>query len=278
MMKIDSHQHFWNYSPTEYDWIDDQMSVIRRDFLPEHLSKELISNNIHGSVSVQARQSLEETEWLLKLADAAGIIKGVVGWLDLRSPQVENQLIKYAEHPKFVGVRHVVQGEPEDDFILGKEFNQGVSLLAKYDLTYDILVFPRQLPYAVEFVKRHPDITFILDHIAKPFIKHGIISPWKDHIRELSAFSNVYCKVSGMVTEADWYHWKPEDFKPYLDVIFNSFGTDRVMFGSDWPVCLVAGNYSQVLSVLTSYIESLSITEKDKVLGGNAVKAYKLKI
>jgi L-fuconolactonase len=275
-MKIDSHQHFWIYNSLEYDWIDGSMSAIRRDFLPVHLTQELTKFGFDGSVVVQARQSIEETEWLLGLADANPMIKGVVGWVDLQSLGLIHQLRKYAAHPKFVGVRHVVQGEPEDDFILGNDFNRGVSLLKEFGLTYDILVFPKHLPYAVKFVEMHPEVTFVLDHIAKPFIKAGTITPWEEDIARLSQFPNVYCKVSGMVTEADWNNWKTEDFKPYLETIFNGFGPDRIMIGSDWPACLVAGDYSRVMSIVLDYISAFSEMDKNKILGMNAIKAYKL--
>jgi L-fuconolactonase len=275
-MKIDCHQHFWKYNPVEYDWIDDQMATIRRDFLPADLSLELDKLHFDGSVAVQARQLLDETEWLLQLADHNPKIKGVVGWVDLRSDAVVSQLEKYALHPKFVGVRHVVQGEPADDFILGTEFNKGVELLKKYNLTYDILVFPRQLPNAVKFARNHPGITMVLDHIAKPYIKDRKISPWDKDIFELASLPNVYCKVSGMVTEADFKNWNPQDFKPYLDVIFEAFGTDRVMIGSDWPVCLVGGSYSAILGIVMDYISKFSEEQKDNILGNNAVKAYNL--
>jgi L-fuconolactonase len=275
-MKIDSHQHFWKYNKSEYDWIDDSMAALRRDFLPVHLAEELSKNGFDGSIAVQARQSLEETDWLLRMSDSNPVIKGVVGWVDLRSSDIYDQLKKYAAHPKLVGVRHVVQGEREDDFILRHDFNRGISFLKEFDLTYDILVFPKQLPYAIKFVEKYPDLTFVLDHIAKPLIKDGILSPWKENIQKLSEFPNVYCKVSGMVTEADWHNWKLQDFKPYLDTVFNAFGSDRVLIGSDWPVCLVTGDYSKVMNIVTDYISGFPELDKGKILGENAAKAYKI--
>jgi L-fuconolactonase len=277
-MKIDSHQHFWIYNKLEYDWIDESMSTIRRDFLPVHLAEELKKNQFDGSVAVQARQSIEETEWLLRLAETNQIIKGVVGWVDLQSPNIYDQLKKYAAHPKFVGVRHVVQGEPDDDFILRPGFNEGISLLKEFNLTFDILIFPKHLPYAITFAEQHPDITFILDHIAKPSIKTGEISIWKENIRKLAKFPNMYCKVSGMVTEASWVNWKPDDFKPYLDTIFSAFGSERIMIGSDWPVCLVAGNYPEIISIVSDYISNLSDSQKNNILGNNAIKIYNLRV
>jgi L-fuconolactonase len=275
-MKIDSHQHFWIFNQSEYDWIDDSMINIRRDFLPGHLATELGKLGFDGSIAVQARQSLEETEWLLHLAESNPIIKGVVGWVDLQSVDVYSQLEKYSRHTRFVGVRHVVQDEAYDDFILRENFNRGISYLKEFNLTYDILVFPKQLPYAVRFIEKHPDLTFVLDHIAKPFIKKGLLSPWKEDIQRISLFPNVFCKVSGMVTEADWHNWKPDDFKPYLDVIVNSFGTDRVMIGSDWPVCLVAGEYSKVMNIVLDYISGFSEEDKSKISGINCIKAYRI--
>jgi L-fuconolactonase len=275
-MKIDSHQHFWIFNQSEYDWIDDSMINIRRDFLPGHLATELGKLGFDGSIAVQARQSLEETEWLLHLAESNPIIKGVVGWVDLQSVDVYSQLEKYCKHTRFVGVRHVVQDEAYDDFILRENFNRGISYLKEFNLTYDILVFPKQLPYAVRFIEKHPDLTFVLDHIAKPFIKKGLLSPWKEDIQRISLFPNVFCKVSGMVTEADWHNWKPDDFKSYLDVIVNSFGTDRVMIGSDWPVCLVAGEYSKVMNIVLDYISGFSEEDKSKISGINCIKAYRI--
>jgi L-fuconolactonase len=277
-MKIDSHQHFWFFNEHEYGWINESMSVLRADHLPIHLAEEQKKIGFGGSVAVQARQCLEETEWLLKLADQYELIRGVVGWVDLRSPNAEAQIEKYSKHPKFVGVRHVVQDEPDDDFILRKDFLNGIELLKKYGLAYDILIFPKHLPNAATFVGQFPDQHFVLDHMAKPLIKDKNISPWKEGIIRLAQFPNVYCKVSGMVTEADWYHWKPEDFTPYLDVVFEAFGANRVMIGSDWPVCRVAGGYPTVMGIVMEYIKKFSPSDQTNILGGNAIKAYKLKL
>jgi L-fuconolactonase len=276
-MKIDSHQHFWIFNEREYGWMGENMKVIRQDHLPADLATEQKKAGFNGSVAVQARQIPEETEWLLKLSEQNDIIKGVVGWVDLRSPDIEKQLEKYSKHPKLVGVRHVVQDESVD-FILGKDFLRGISLLKKYNLTYDILVFPQHLPNTIKLVEQFPYLTFVLDHIAKPLIKDKKISPWKEDIERLAKFKNVYCKVSGMVTEADWYNWKNEDFKPYLDIVFNAFGTNRIMIGSDWPVCKVAGDYTKVLGIVTDYIKKFSAPDKAKIMGETAVTAYKLKV
>jgi len=276
-MKIDCHQHYWHFNLKDYSWMGDNMSVIKRDFLPSDLLPELESINFDGSVAVQARQNLEETQWLLKLADDFPHIKGVVGWLDLQSETVETDIQEFATHPKAVGVRHVIHDEEDDNFMLRPEFIRGIKLLEKYNLAYDILIFPKHLQNTIKFVREFSENqTFIIDHIAKPFIKDGILSPWKEEITELAKFPNVFCKLSGMVTEADWENWNPEHLKPYLDVVLKAFGTDRVMIGSDWPVCLVAGKYEKVMGVVMDYISKFSETEKAKILGGNAVKAYKI--
>lgn len=275
-MKIDAHQHFWIYTPETQGWIDDSMAVLKRDFLPEHLEKELKSNGFDGSIAVQAPQTLEETQWLLELADKNPFIKGVVGWVGLRGKDAKRQLTEFAKNPKFKGIRHIAQAEPDDRFLVGKEFTEGISALGELGLTYDILVFPRQLPAAVELARKFPKQPFVLDHIAKPEIKAGKMSPWKEGIRELAQNPNVYCKLSGMVTEADWKTWKPEDFKPYLDIVFEAFGPNRLMIGSDWPVCLVAGNYGNVTQVVKDYISGMSQETQNAVLGGNTIKYYKL--
>ena len=276
-MKIDSHQHFWVYDSEQYPWMTDELSVIRSDHLPQHLQVEFDRLGIDGSVAVQARQSLDESRWLLKLADESSLIKGVVGWVDLRSEHVEDQLAEFAAHPKFVGVRHVVQDEPDENFMLLPEFIRGISKLQSFDLRYDILVFPKQLPAAIELVKRFPEQPFVLDHIAKPLINDKEISPWDEHIRELAQFGNLTCKVSGLVTEANWTSWKPSDFSAYLDVVFESFGEDRLMFGSDWPVCKLAGSYSQVHGLAEDYLSQFSNEAREKFFGGVASEFYGLK-
>ena len=276
-MRIDSHQHFWIYDPNQYPWMTDELSAIRSNHLPEHLQVEFDRLGIDGSVAVQARQSLDESRWLLKMADESCLIKGVVGWVDLRSEHVEDQLAEFAEHPKFVGVRHVVQDEPDENFMLLPEFIRGISKLKSYDLSYDILVFPKQLPAAIELVKQFPDQSFVLDHIAKPLIKDKEISTWDEHIRELAQFSNLTCKVSGMITEANWTAWKTSDFTPYLDVVFEAFGEDRLMYGSDWPVCKLAGSYRQVYDLTDNYLSQFSPLAKEKFFGGVASEFYGLK-
>ena len=271
--RIDSHQHFWNYSTAEYPWIP-KGSPLQRDWLPDYLAALQKPLGLQGSIAVQARQTLEESRWLLELADHHSIIKGVVGWVDLRSQAVDEQLARFAKHPKFRGVRHVVQDEPDDNFMLGEAFIHGISRLKSHKLTYDILIFPKQLPAAIELVKRFPEQPFVLDHIAKPHIKDGTLEPWAKQIRELAKAPNLVCKVSGMVTEANWAIWKADDFKPYLDVVFEAFGVQRLMFGSDWPVCLLAGSYERVFKLAADCAGQFSAEEQAGFFGGNAAKFY----
>jgi L-fuconolactonase len=277
LMHIDAHQHFWIYDPREYEWIDETMTPLRRDFLPADLRHELEAEGFHGSVAVQARQSLLETRWLMELAGRSSFILGVVGWVDLRSPQVRADLQALARNPKLVGIRHTVQGEPDDRFLLQPDFLRGVSLLSEFDLTYDILIYPRHLGVASEFVRRFPGQRFVLDHLAKPEIKSGSIHSWKKGIAELAASPNVYCKLSGLVTEADWKRWKPEDMRPYLDVALERFGANRLMIGSDWPVCTLAGSYSRVMGLIKSYLSEHLEQECEAILGGNAKRFWRLK-
>lgn len=270
---LDAHQHFWAYSAGQYPWIQPGWPI-RQTYLPPDLEREQAKVGLAGSIAVQARQSLEESRWLLELADHHSIIKGVVGWVDLRSDTVEEQLARFAKHPKFVGVRHVVQDEPDVNFMLGEAFLRGIAKLKQFKLTYDILIYPKQLPAAIELASRFPDQPFVLDHIAKPLIKDGALEPWASQIRELAKSPNVWCKVSGMVTEAKWQGWQPADFRPYLDVVFDAFGVKRLMFGSDWPVCLLAGSYEQVYALAANYVAGLSPAGRGAFFGGNAAKFY----
>lgn len=275
-MRIDSHQHFWNYSPAEYPWITDRLERIRRNFLPPDLGPELAQAKLDGTVAVQARQTLEETRWLLELADRYPSIKGVVGWVDLRSDTAREQLAKFARHPKFVGVRHVVQDEPDDRFLLREDFLRGLASLKEFGLKYDLLVYPKQLPAAIELARRLPEQAFVLDHLAKPFIKSGALAPWADHIQQMAQCGNVHCKISGMVTEAAWEQWKPADFQPYLDTVFSAFGEHRLMFGSDWPVCLSSGSYEKVYGLVDQYLLGRSPWVRQLVFGDNAARFYGL--
>jgi len=276
MMHIDAHQHFWIYDPRKYRWIDETMTPLRRDFLPADLRRELKREGFQGSVAVQARQSLQETRWLLELAAQSPFILGVVGWVELRSPQAGAHLKQLAQNPKLVGIRHIVQNEPDDRFLLQRDFLRGISLLAEFDLAYDILIYPRRLNAAAEFVRRFPEQRFVLDHLAKPEIKSGTINAWKKGIAELAAYPNVYCKLSGLVTEADWNRWKPGDMRPYLEVAFERFGANRLLIGSDWPVCTLAGSYARVVGLVKDYLSEHSEQEREAILGGNAKRFWRL--
>ena len=274
-MKIDAHHHFWHYNTQDYGWISDEMAVLRRDFLPADLKPELERAGIDRVVSVQARQCVEETEWLLKLAEENDFIAGVVGWLPIASPDFPALLEKFAANPKLRAIRHVVQDEPDDRFILGEAFNRGIDRLLAAHLVYDILIFERHLPYAIEFVKNHsPEQVFVLDHIAKPKIAAGEMQPWADNLHKLAAFPNVYCKLSGLVTEADIRNWTPGQLRPYVETVLDAFGPGRVMFGSDWPVCTCATNYSAWRGLVGEFISRLSETEQAQIMGGTALKAY----
>jgi L-fuconolactonase len=275
-MHIDAHQHFWRYDPREYDWIDDSMANLRHDFLPDGLKPQMEQAGFQGCVAVQARQTLEETRWLLELAAAAPFVLGVVGWVDLQSPQVHSQLEAFAKNPKLVGVRHVVQGEPDDRFLLRPEFLRGISVLEEFDLAYDILIYTRYLPVTAEFVRHFPGQRFVLDHLAKPPIKSGSLQPWAHGLRELAAFPNVLCKLSGLVTEADWQQWKPEQLAPYIAVAFDCFGPERLMIGSDWPVCTVAASYTRAMDVVKNYLSGQPAQVQAAVLGENAQRFWKL--
>jgi L-fuconolactonase len=275
-MIIDSHQHFWKYNPEKHTWIDDSMSAIRRDFLPSDLEKVFAENGIDGCVAVQADQTLAETDFLLDLAKNHDFIKGVVGWADLRDKNVEEILDKYQSHKKLKGWRHIVQGEADSNFLLRSDFIRGMSYLEKYGHTYDILVFPHQLGAVLEFVKRFPDQKFVIDHIAKPYIKDGFYDGWAVLMEAIARQENVYCKISGMITEADYQSWTPEQLHPYLHHVLEIFGSERLMFGSDWPVCLVAGSYSEVKKVVTDFISTLDEHDIKMIMGDNAVAFYRL--
>jgi L-fuconolactonase len=274
-MHIDAHQHFWVYDPREYEWIDDSMASLRRDFLPGDLKPELDRNGFQGCVAVQARQTLEETQWLLDLARDAPFILGVVGWVDLLSPQVQSQLAAFAGNPKLVGIRHIVQSEP-DGFLLQPEFLRGISALEEFDLAYDILIYTKHLPVAAEFVQRFSRQRFVLDHLAKPPVKRGDIDSWAHGLRELAAFPNVFCKLSGLVTEADWRNWMSEQIAPYMDVALECFGPHRLMIGSDWPVCTLAASYSRAVDATRDYLSRQTAEIRDAVLGGNAQRFWRL--
>ncbi|MEQ2008590.1 MAG: amidohydrolase family protein [Limisphaerales bacterium] len=275
-MTIDSHQHFWKYTPAEYPWMKPEWPI-RRDFLPPDLAREMAKVGIVGCVAVQAQQTVAEARWLLSLADAEPFIKGVVGWVDMQSERVEEQLAELAQHPRFVGVRHVVQDEPDDNFMLRPACQRGIGKLRQFNLAYDFLLFPKQLPAAIQLVANFPEQRFVLDHIAKPPIAAGSLSPWREQLRELAQAPNVWCKVSGIVTEARWDGWRAEDFRPYLDVVFAAFGVERLMFGTDWPVCTLAGSYEQVHTLVNDYTRGLTVEAREKFFGGNAAEFYRLR-
>lgn len=274
-MRIDAHQHFWNYDPAEYAWISDAMPALKRNRLPGDLKLLLDQAGFNGCIAVQARQTAEETQFLLRLAHDYEFIRGVVGWVDLCSPEVERNLESLAEDPKLVGIRHIVQDEPDDRFLLREDFRRGIAALARFDLAYDVLIYPRQLPAAIEFVPQFPQQRFVLDHIAKPHIGDGVMEPWRTQLRELARNPNLHCKLSGMVTEAKWKQWRSEDFRPYLDVVFEAFGSQRLMIGSDWPVCTLSAEYADTMRLITDSIAGLSAAEQEAILGGNCARFYR---
>jgi L-fuconolactonase len=273
---IDAHQHFWKFDPVRDSWIDDGMKDIQKDFMPADLEPLLLQNGFNGCVVVQSDQSEDETNFQLANADQYSFIKGVVGWVDLQAGNVEECLDYYTQHKKLKGFRHVLQGEAQRDLMLQPAFKKGISLLAKYGFTFDLLIFPDQLQYATELIKLFPHQPFVLDHFAKPVIKNREIKDWEKDMRTMASAHNVYCKISGMVTEADWQHWQQDDFKPYLDVVVNAFGIDRLMFGSDWPVCLVAASYTETINIVKAYFSTFTQSEHDKLFGGNAIQFYNL--
>ena len=274
-MTVDAHQHFWRYEPRDYAWIDERMSVLKRNFLPGDLEPLIRENGIDRTIAVQACQTAAETDWLLQLAAVNPFIAGVVGWVDLQADDVEATVERAAGNKKLVGVRHVVQSEPDDEFLLRPAFGRGVATLARHGLVYDLLIYPRHLPVAADFVGHFDGQTFVLDHLAKPDIRGKAIDAWARDLRRLAQHPRVWCKVSGMVTEADWQRWTAKDLEPYLDVAFDCFGAERLIAGSDWPVCTLAGDYSRTMAVLRDYLERRTPAERDAVLGGNAKKLYK---
>lgn len=275
-MIIDSHQHFWKYDPARHSWISDDMSILKQDFLAKDLKREFDLNDISGSVAVQADQSEVETQFLLKLATENDFIKGVVGWVDLRSSNIRERLEFFSSYNKLKGFRHIVQDEPDPEFMMKESFLNGISALSEYNFTYDILVFPKQLEATLKLVRKFPEINFVIDHISKPYIKSGQINEWKRFMLEIGKHQNVYCKISGMVTEADWVKWQYQDFIPYLDIIFQAFGARRIMFGSDFPVCLLAASYSEVKEIVDKYLNQFSKEERKLIWSENAKRFYNL--
>lgn len=275
-MKIDSHHHFWKYSKKEYGWMDERMARIRRDFLPADLEREIARAGIDGVVSVQARQTVEETRVLLAHAERSGFIAGVVGWVPLIDARVRDAMAEFAGRKKLKGYRHVLHDEQDDRYMLREDFNMGIAAVTEANLIYDILIFEKHLPQTIQFVDRHPRQIFVVDHIAKPRIRDGYLSPWQSLLVELAHRENVYCKISGLATEADWRNWTEAELKPYLDTVVEAFGPKRLMFGSDWPVCLLAVDYARWSRIVTEYVAALTAAEQARILGGTAIEAYKL--
>jgi len=275
-MTIDTHVHFWKYNKQRDGWMD-TMKILQQDYLPENISLTLTRNGVDGCVAVQADQSELETHFLIELAKTHPIIKGIVGWVDLQNENIEERLSYFSKYPIIKGWRHIVQGEP-DNFLSGKNFRRGLSFLQAYDFTYDVLIYHHQLQQAVEFVSQFPDQKFIIDHCAKPDIRHKKIEDWKVLMKEMATHSNVHCKVSGLFTEAAWKEWSAGEFYPYLDIVFQEFGIDRLLFGSDWPVILVSGIYVQWKSLLEKFMENFPEEEKQKFFGYNAIRFYNLNV
>ena len=276
-MMIDAHHHLWEYNQREYTWMDNSMEILKTDYLPADLEAEMAISGVTGTVAVQARQSLEETRWLLMLADQHTFVRGVVGWVDLQSDHLANRLTEFAGHSRLVGVRHVIHDEPDDEFMLRPAFVRGIRMLADFGLTYDLLLFPKHLKPAIKLAGMCPGQKFVLDHMAKPFIDTRILHPWKEELKELSSFPNVWCKISGMVTEADRRGWRYEDFVPYMEVVMEAFGPDRVMLGSDWPVCRLAASYKDVMEIPGRFFRDFDMDVREKIFSRNAVSFYGLK-
>ena len=280
---IDAHQHFWHYDPAKHLWMSEKMGILKKDYLPTDLEPLLKNSGLGGCVAVQANQAEEENTFLLALAEKHDFIKGIVGWVDLQSPNVEERLAYYSQFSKIKGFRHVLHDESDINFMLRPAFLKGISLLKKYGFTYDVLIFPNHLSNTLKLVKAFPEQPFVIDHIAKPPIKKGTISvgipsekQWQKALKAVADHKNVSCKISGMVTEADWTHWQQADFTPYIDAVVELFGIDRIMYGSDWPVCTLAATYEKQFAIVKHHFSTLSETEQEKFFGGNAIQFYNL--
>jgi L-fuconolactonase len=273
---IDSHHHFWSYNPEDYAWITDALRVLRRDYLPADLAGEMRAAGVGGVISVQARQTLAETRWLLDLARSHEFVRGVVGWVPLVDAKVGEVLAEFAADKKFRGARHVLQGEPDERYLLRADFNRGIAALTARGLAYDILIYERHLPQTIAFVDLHPNQTFVLDHAAKPRLKDNLLEPWRTHLRELARRPHVYCKLSGLATEADYTRWTEAQLHPYFEAALEAFGPRRLMFGSDWPVCLVALGYPRWLNLVRQWTQALAADEQQSIFSGTAMKAYGL--
>ena len=275
---IDSHQHLWRYLPPGPGWMGDGMEGLRRDFLIDDLRAVTADAGVTGTIVVEAERTIEETEWLSRVAASGDLICGVVGWAPLATPAAISELERIASLPKMKAIRHPIHDEPDDQFVLRNDFNRGIAALKRFDLRYDILIFEKHLPQTIQLVDRHPDQVFILDHVAKPRIRDGVLPPWRKNIRELARRANVYCKVSGMVTEADWHSWSEEDLSPYIETVLEAFTPKRIMFGSDWPVENLASSYRQWIDTVRGAIAQLSSAERERILAGTAIEAYGLAV
>jgi L-fuconolactonase len=275
-MRIDAHQHFWKFDSVRDSWITDDMAVLQNHFMPADLRPLLAQNGFDGCVAVQADQSEKETDFLIQLASENDFIKGVVGWVDLQADTIIDRLAYYKQFNIVKGFRHILQGESQRDLMLTPRFKKSIAALQQFDFTYDILIFPDQLKYTNELVGQLPDQKFVIDHLAKPSIKEQKTTPWQEELCQVAQHKNLYCKISGLVTEADWQNWKKEDFKYYMDVVVEAFGMDRILFGTDWPVCLLAASYEQAVDIVQDYFSAFTEEEQQKVFGQNAVRFYNL--
>ena len=277
-MKIDSHQHFWKYDPVKEAWITPEMAVIQKDFLPQDVEPLLSQNNFDGCIAVQADQSEKETHFLLQLASENEFIKAVVGWVDFKDPNIEERLEYFSGFKKLKGFRHIFQAETNPEFMLQKDFCNGIDKLTKYNFTYDILIGSQQWPFVAEFIDKFPEQHFVIDHLAKPDFKKSDFTAFEKMVRVIAKNPNVFCKVSGLVTEAHWHNWKPEDFKTALDIVTENFAIKRLMFGSDWPVCLLSANYPEVIALMENYFSSFSVMDQNAFWGNNALSFYNVEV
>ncbi len=280
-MKIDSHHHLWDRSREEFDysWQETkELEKICRSFLPNDLEAVSKPAGIDGTVVVQTQHHLEENRWALQLAETHDWILGVVGWVDLASPQCEEQLLEFKDHPKFVGVRHVTQDEPDPDFIIRDDISCGLAVLEKHRVPFDLLFYLKHLKHAETVARRFPGLPLVIDHLGKPDIQSGQIDQWRLDLSRAAEHANVYCKLSGMITEADWESWTIDDLRPYVEIAVELFGVERCMFGSDWPVCQLAGSYRQVLDSLQACLSGLSDSERQQIMGRTAADFYRLNV
>ena len=273
---IDAHQHFWRVDLFDYPWMKSDDAVLYRDYLPAQLEPVLRANDVKKTVLVQASNSVAESRWLLHLADENNFIAGVVGWVDLMSLETASQLEELTAHSKFKGVRHLVESEPEDDWLVHGEVLNGLKMLAAFGVSYDLLVHTRHLKYARQVAEECPELSFVIDHMAKPLIAHGEFDQWARELRPLATYPNVYCKLSGLVTQANWITWTTDDLRPYVEYALELFGAERLMFGSDYPVCLLAASYERVLESFQELLKDLSTEDRDRIFGGNAARFYRL--